>query len=217
MLSIPALTPEKKPEAPKAVTPAPEVKKPAEAAKLPEIPEFDSPKIAPLPPLPDSSALAPKKVLENLPPPELPKPAETAKPPAPITAIPTPATAAKKAQAEAPPPPVVAPLLKSAGSGDTMGTIGFAKDMTELNDQAKSELNALAERIKQSQSSVRVVGYAAGSADQASVARRISLSRALAVRAFLIDKGVNPLSIKAEAKGNQIAEGAPDRADIFVN
>ena len=59
-----------------------------------------------------------------------------------------------------------------------------------------TDLNDIAEQVKKSQGSVRIVAYAAGSAEEAPVARKLSLGRALQMRAFLIDRGVNPQSIK---------------------
>lgn len=169
------------------------------------------PTVAPLPAVPELPALTPKapaKPAETLPPSELP--------PAPKTVVVTPPTAKAAKDTPPPAPPVVAPAL-SPGAADAVNTsVAFPKDMTELSDAAKKELAEIAEKVKRSQASVRVVGYASGSADQASMARRISLSRALAVRAYLIDKGVNRLSITAQALGNQVPSGEPDRADIFV-
>ena len=43
-----------------------------------------------------------------------------------------------------------------------------------------------------------------------------ALSRALAIRAFLISKGVNQLSINVQALGNQVPSGDADRADVFL-
>ena len=114
------------------------------------------------------------------------------------------------------PPPLSAIAIPALKSEDTPGeqrSVSFGKDKSDLSPAAKSELAAVAEKVKKSQASVRVVSYASGEAEQASVARRVSLSRALAIRAFLIDKGVNPLSINVQALGNQ---KDADRADVIV-
>jgi outer membrane protein OmpA-like peptidoglycan-associated protein len=42
------------------------------------------------------------------------------------------------------------------------------------------------------------------------------LARALQIRAYLISKGVNQLSINVQAMGNQVPSGDADRADIFI-
>jgi len=117
--------------------------------------------------------------------------------------------------AKTPPPltPVAIPALRSESSPSSQRTLSFAQDKTDLNDAAKAELTTVAENVKKSQASVRVEAYATGTAEQASVARRISLSRALAIRAFLIDKGVNALSINVQALGNK---KPTDSAEVFV-
>ncbi len=52
--------------------------------------------------------------------------------------------------------------------------------------------------------------------DQPSTARRVSLSRALSVRAHLIDEGVANLRINVQAEGDKNPGGEPDRVDVMV-
>ncbi len=47
-----------------------------------------------------------------------------------------------------------------------------------------------------------------------SKARRLSLSRALAVRAFLIDQGVRSTRMDVRALGDKVQDGPSDRVDI---
>ena len=63
---------------------------------------------------------------------------------------------------------------------------------------------------------VMLIAYAQGDPDQASNARRLSLSRALAVRSFLIDQGVHSSRIEVRALGNKVTDGPPDRVDLVV-
>ncbi len=63
---------------------------------------------------------------------------------------------------------------------------------------------------------VNLLAYASATADQASTARRVSLSRALSVRAYLIDNGINNLRINVQAEGDKNPGGVPDRVDVFV-
>ena len=95
-------------------------------------------------------------------------------------------------------------------------TVSFGKDKTDLTDDAKSDLTDVADKVKQSQGSVRIVAYAGGTPEQSSVAKRISLSRALQIRAFLITKGVNQLNINVQALGREVPSGDSERADVFV-
>ena len=108
-----------------------------------------------------------------------------------------------------------APVTNDAAPKITR-TLSFAKDKTDLSDDAKSDLGDIAEKVKQSQGTVRIVAYASGTPEQSSVATRISLSRALQIRAFLIGKGVNQLSINVQSLGNKVPNGDADRADIFL-
>lgn len=108
---------------------------------------------------------------------------------------------------------VAKPALPDTSGGGESHALRFDKEKTELNDTAKSTLSDLAESVKKAQSNVRITAYASGIAEEASVARRISLSRALQIRAYLIAKGVNPLSITVQALGNQ---NNTDSAEVVV-
>lgn len=217
-----------------------EVKKPEpvkvkdEAPKLPDVSPLaitpkakpnikEDTKIASLPPLPDfgsasktvDPALAP--ALPQLPPPVKAE-AKKAEPPAPqkpeIAAPKAPEV--KKPAPEKAPEPLKVPTPPAAGGGKKAASVSFTKDTTDLSADAKNELIDLAEDVKRDDASVRVIAYAKGTEDEASVARRVSLSRALAVRAFLISKGVNQLKINVQALGHKVPSGAPDRADVMV-
>ena len=61
-----------------------------------------------------------------------------------------------------------------------------------------------------------VLAYAPGKADDPSTARRISLSRAMAVRSALVADGVPSARIFVRALGEQYGDGPPDRVDISV-
>ena len=64
--------------------------------------------------------------------------------------------------------------------------------------------------------SFNVVGYAAGTPEDPSTARRLSLSRALAVRSALIADGVDSSRIYVRALGAAGGAEAPDRVDLAV-
>lgn len=143
-----------------------------------------------------STPSAPVKVTRETPPPIM-----VPLPPAPVAA-------------PAPPSKTVAP---AASSGALENSVSFVSGKADLSEDAKAELSAIADKVKKSPgSSIRVVGYAPGNAEEASVARRLSNTRALQVRAFLLSKGVSPLSINVQALGNQIPSGDGDRADVFI-
>jgi outer membrane protein OmpA-like peptidoglycan-associated protein len=59
-----------------------------------------------------------------------------------------------------------------------------------------------------------LLAYAKGTADAASRARRLSLTRALAVRTYLMEQGVLPTRIDVRALGNKAEEDPRDRVDV---
>ena len=62
---------------------------------------------------------------------------------------------------------------------------------------------------------VQLLAYASSADGSASSVRRKSLSRALSVRKFLMDKGVQSTRIEVRALGDQNEGGAPDRVDAI--
>ena len=83
---------------------------------------------------------------------------------------------------------------------------------------AKRDLDAVATRAGRDESlRLQLVAYASGAGESANSARRLSLSRALAVRSYLIDKGVRSTRIDVRALGNRLEGGGdPDRVDVIV-
>jgi outer membrane protein OmpA-like peptidoglycan-associated protein len=94
----------------------------------------------------------------------------------------------------------------------------FAGDASELSDAMKPSLNgAIAAMKADEQLRVQLVAYASGTADQANQARRLSLSRAIAVRSYMIEQGVRGTRIDVRALGNRTDSGGPpDRVDVVA-
>ena len=63
---------------------------------------------------------------------------------------------------------------------------------------------------------VQLMAYAAGEDLTSSKARRISLSRALSVRSFLIEKGVRSTRIDVRALGDKSEDEPQNRVDVNV-
>ncbi len=116
------------------------------------------------------------------------------------------------------PPAAISPAAAPAAVGAAGPRVVFAAGAADLPDGARRELDALAQRMSASpQLRVQLVAYAAGAADEASQARRVSLSRALAVRSYLIEHGVAHTRMDVRALGNRAGAGEPaDRVDIVV-
>ncbi|MCE2510239.1 MAG: OmpA family protein [Alphaproteobacteria bacterium] len=185
----------------------------------------------------------PEKVQLTPPPAKLaaPKPAAPAKPAAPLEMpdappppvtltepIPTPTPPPEPpAAAKETPPPVQKPAVKAVEetarlpetalpvATDEPLSVEFASESALLSDKAKAALDAFAERLKNAPSSrVQLLAYASGTQETASQARRLSLSRALVVRSYLIEAGVSSIRIDVRALGNKV-EGEPaDRVDL---
>jgi outer membrane protein OmpA-like peptidoglycan-associated protein len=93
--------------------------------------------------------------------------------------------------------------------------VSFVSGSAELSDEAEQALGALADRMKQDETlRIQLLAYAEGTEDTASRARRLSLSRALAVRSFLIDQGIRSTRMDVRALGSQSEDGPADRVDI---
>ena len=94
--------------------------------------------------------------------------------------------------------------------------ITFPADSADIPDSMKAELDALAQKMGSDQNMrIQLLAYASGTSEQASRARRMSLSRALSVRSYLIKQGVSSTRMDVRALGNNV-EGSPaDRVDII--
>jgi outer membrane protein OmpA-like peptidoglycan-associated protein len=99
-----------------------------------------------------------------------------------------------------------------------LNAIKFAAGVTDLPPGPQAALDTVATRLLADDSlRVQVIAHASGTADEAMEARRVSLARAVAVRAYLIDKGVRSLRIDVRALGNRADEGpVNDEVDLMV-
>jgi len=199
---------------------------PAADAMPPTLQAAPSPAPTPAPAPAPAPAAPPKSTALALTPPPAPAPAKTA----PMTLTPAPAPAPAPAPTPSPAPaPTPAPRpsaaltaqpntseIASAATGqESLSTVAFDKDSARLPDGARETLAHLASRMTEDATlEVQLLAYAAGDDENASKARRLSLSRALAVRSFLIDQGVRSTRIEVRALGNKVPQGAPDRVDI---
>ena len=91
----------------------------------------------------------------------------------------------------------------------------FPEGSVELDDDAKRRLSAIATALTENPTvRIQLLAYAMASSDGTSRARRLSLSRALAVRAYLIEKGVRSTRMDVRALGDKVEDGPADRVDI---
>jgi outer membrane protein OmpA-like peptidoglycan-associated protein len=126
--------------------------------------------------------------------------------------------------------PTSRPAAPAAAANATAGATGegtrpeteqvrvdFAAGANELDGAARGKLDEVANGLNQNPKlRLQLLAYAAGSGDAGSQARRLSLSRALSVRSYLIDKGVPSTRIDVRALGNKAEDGPPDRVDVVI-
>ena len=154
----------------------------------------------------------------------LPPPAATVptEPPPTAAIVPVAPPAPEAAPAPPPPPPIVAGAHAAASATANGLRVTFGKDVTDLSPASADQIKALSQSVPQGgtgsaeTTSFEVAAYATGTQADPSTARRLSLSRALAVRSALIADGVPSARIYVRALGSQSGEGPADRVDLTV-
>jgi outer membrane protein OmpA-like peptidoglycan-associated protein len=93
--------------------------------------------------------------------------------------------------------------------------LDFAPGSAKLSQSVRDQLATLAERLADTPNQrIQLMAFAKGGDEGASRARRLSLSRALAVRSFLIDNGIRSTRMDVRALGDTAKAGPLDRVDI---
>lgn len=118
------------------------------------------------------------------------------------------------------PEPVVAalsPVESAAPAPGELLRIAFDEGSADLPPGADSDLKAIADTLLGDDTlRAQVKAYAGAASGSASEARRLSLSRALAVRAILIEQGVRSTRIDVRALGDRDEGGPPERVDVLL-
>ena len=109
-----------------------------------------------------------------------------------------------------------AALPQAVASKNSVNVV-FTPGGSQLSSSARKALDLIATKLK-SKKDVRMqlMAYAGENKMAANKARRLSLSRALAVRSYLIEKGVRGTRIDVRALGNKVSSGLPNRVDLRV-
>ncbi len=190
--AIPAAKPEMTQPTPSAAKPAPAVR-----SSLPASPP-EKPVEAIPPAIPDGGEPMP-----------LIPPADAVKAAPPMAEAPVPPTAPEipaTPMAEIPAPPTT-PAAAIA--------LAFDPADARLNETHRALLKSIAARLNEdSDASVQLLAYA--QAENRSKERRLSLSRALAVRSYLLSQDVRNTRIEVRALGDQVPSGKPDRVDVVL-
>src|SRR3984957_3837711 len=136
----------------------------------------------------------------------------------PQTALITPIAPAPTGAESAPPPPPVSDKAATNAAPTVSGLrVPFASGQSELSPESAAAIKQFASGPTTGEaSSFNVLAYAPGSPDDPSTARRVSVSRAMAVRNALVADGVPSARIYVAALGAQSGDGPPDRVDVNV-
>lgn len=185
---------------------APAARTAAPVSKAPEPPRA--------PPPPQTPKPAASAAVAAPPPPKAPPPAAApvaAPPPPPKSEPNTRVAAATTGPAPAPSAP------SSQGTPGDMVRVPFSAGQSTLPDEAKATLDTVVARLRKDETQrIQLLAYADGDEDNANKARRLSLSRALAVRAYLIDKQVQSTRMDVRALGNRAKDSPKDRVDVVL-
>lgn len=101
-------------------------------------------------------------------------------------------------------------------TGNTVQVV-YGRDATTIPESMKASLKNIAAKAKDEKKRVIITAYASGSKQEAKAANMISLSRALALRAYLIDAGITQDKITVKANGIENGGGTADRADVSLD
>ncbi len=120
--------------------------------------------------------------------------------------------------AQPPNPPPVSETAATVASPTTAGLrLTFAPGESALSPPSNASVKELvATTPLADDTTFNVLAYAPGTADDPSTARRVSLSRAMAIRGALVAAGVPSARIFVRALGDRAGDGPSDRADISV-
>lgn len=185
------------------------------------IPPPDRAAAAPVapPPAPAPKALPP--LAAKAPPPPVAKappspssPVATA--PAPPKARPAPPPARARG-AEAPEKQVAAlPGIPLPLAGGQILRIDFGGASMRLTPDAERKLKSLAATMMENDGRLQLKAHAGGTGETRRLARRLSLSRALEVRSFLIEQGIRSTRIDVRALGRPEDDGPSERVDVVL-
>jgi len=123
----------------------------------------------------------------------------------------SPETPAETEVAALTPPPAATELPEPAPA---ILRVIFDPQTAAIIGSARKDLDAMGESLRYDPRRIELKAYGGTPGDKASEARRISLKRGLAVRAYLIGLGIDSRRIDVRALGGITDTGAPDRVDV---
>ena len=137
-----------------------------------------------------------------------PEPKKVEPKPVPKPAVQTPAKKPETELASRPP-------ASSVDKGPA--NINFSSGESKLSSSGKKSLDDIAAMLKTNlKIRMQLLAYAKEPNLSPSKNRRLSLSRALTVRSYLINKGIRGSRIDVRALGNKVPGGLPNRVEMRV-
>ncbi len=116
-----------------------------------------------------------------------------------------------------PAPPIAATATTTAAATQTGLRLTFASGQSDLSPGSADSIKQVVQAAPAGDATTfNVLAYASGDSDDQSVARRLSLARAIAVRAALMADGVPSSRIYLRALGSEAGQGPADRVDLSV-
>lgn len=101
-------------------------------------------------------------------------------------------------------------------AGKNKVSLAFDSSTADLNDTTATALDGVIASLNESEKlRLQLLAYASEVEGSSSSARRLSLSRALAVRAYLMDHGIRPTRVDVRALGSETQEQPVNRVDII--
>lgn len=97
-------------------------------------------------------------------------------------------------------------------------SLEFKNEQSEISSDTKQVIDSsiLPKLTSDTGSRLQILSYASSSKEGQSSARRISLARGLAIRSYLLEKGMKPERIDIRALGENTTEKPLDRADLMI-
>lgn len=95
--------------------------------------------------------------------------------------------------------------------------IKYSGSESQLNSELQDQLKLVADLVRGTDRRLQLNGYAGGPDEAVGVSRRLSLSRTLTVRAYLIDLGIPSSNIDVRALGFGGNEEFSERVDILLD
>lgn len=171
-----------------------------------------------LPMSPQQPTSQPRALEAMAPPPPITsvRPPPGAKRPEILSGAPPPVSIITATPPEAPPaPPQRVAAMPSSPVAAAGKFLLFEPGSADLTAEAAGQLSALVASLREGRARVQLKSHASGSDDGAQ-ARRISLKRALAARAVLMEQGIDSTRIDVRALGPAEDGGPPDRIEVIL-